>query len=133
MTAIRIILIIAAVFLVFFIVRSVRKSKMRIEDSLFWVILSVVILILSIFPQIASWCSVALGFQSPINFIYVFFIAVLLVKCFTMSIHASQLETKITELTQKVAIEQLEHHERQQASGQEPADKLDEDGHSQED
>ena len=36
----RIVLIIAAVFMAVFTVVSVRKSRMRIEDSLFWLGLS---------------------------------------------------------------------------------------------
>jgi len=34
------------------------------------------------------------------------------VKCFTMSRHTSQLETKIKELTQQIAVDRLDHYER---------------------
>ena len=102
--AIRIALIVCAAALLVFVLRSIRKSKLRIEDSLFWFALSAVILLLAVFPAIASASSRLLGFQAPVNFIFLVFIAILLVKCFTMSIRTSQLETKLEELAQKVAI-----------------------------
>ena len=108
---IRILLLICALALVVFVLRSIKKAKMRIEDSLFWFVLSALILILAIFPGIAYWCARLLGFQAPINFVFVAAIAVLLVKCFTTSVHASQLETKLKELTQQIAISQTDHDE----------------------
>lgn len=106
------ILFIAAVGLMVFVVRSVKKSKMMIEDAFFWVVLSFLILMLSIFPQIGYWCSEMLGFQAPINFIMLFFIFVLLIKGFITSRHASQLETKVRELSEQVAYDRLDHYER---------------------
>ncbi len=110
--ALRIVLIIASICLAAFVMRGIGKSKMRIEDSLFWIFLSLLILILSIFPQIASWCADVTGISAPVNFIFLFFIFVLLVKCFYTSRHTSQLETKVKELSQQVAIDRLEHYER---------------------
>ncbi|MCC6108998.1 MAG: DUF2304 domain-containing protein [Denitrobacterium sp.] len=106
------ILFIAAVILTAFVTRSVKKSKMRIEDAFFWVVLSFFILLLSIFPQIGYWFSDLLGFQAPINFIMLFFIFVLLIKGFITSRHASQLETKVRELSEQVACDRLNHYER---------------------
>lgn len=106
------ILLIAAASLTLFVVRSVKKSKMMIEDAFFWIVLSFLILLLSIFPQIGYWCSNLFGFQAPINFVFLFFIFVLLVKGFITSRHASQLETKVRELSEQVAYDRLDHYER---------------------
>ena len=103
---IRIALIICSLALFVFVLRNIRKSKMRIEDSLFWFVLSALIIILAAFPKIAYFCAHLLGFQAPINFVFIAFIGILLVKCFTMSLHTSQLETKLKELTQQIAINQ---------------------------
>lgn len=110
--SIRIILIVVAVLFSAFVLSSIRRSKMRIEDSLFWAFLVALILLLSLFPQIGTWFSEILGFQAPINFIFLFFIFVLLAKCFSMSRQISHQETKIKELTQQVAITRLEQYER---------------------
>ena len=111
--ALRIALIIGAVALAVFVVAGVRKSRMRIEDSLFWVGLSLLILVLSIFPDLGIWCADLLGVQSPVNFVLLFFIAVLLVKCFLLARQVSQLENKTKELAQRVAVDRLEHYERE--------------------
>ena len=65
--------------------RRIRRSKVRIEDSVFWIGLSTVILVVSIFPQIADACAAALHIYETTNFLFLFFIFVLLVKLFTMS------------------------------------------------
>lgn len=108
----RIILILAAIALFAFIMRSIRRSKMQIEDAIFWAIISLLILIISIFPGIVYAASDLLGFQAPVNLLYLFFIFILLVKCFQTSRHASQLETKIRELSQQISIDRLDHHDR---------------------
>ena len=104
--ALRIVLVVCAVWLLAFVLFNIRKSKLRIEDSLFWFILSAVVLVIAVFPGIASTCSRLLNIQAPVNFVFLAFIAVLLVKCFTMSIRISQLQTKLSELAQKAAVSQ---------------------------
>lgn len=110
---IRILLLASAVLMFAFVLMGVRKAKMRIEDSMFWIVLAVVVLLLSIFPEIAYACAALFQFQAPVNFVFLAFIGVLLAKCFTMSVRASQLETKVRELTEQIAIEQLESHDRE--------------------
>ncbi|WP_058986183.1 DUF2304 domain-containing protein [Hugonella massiliensis] len=108
----QLILFLASLGLTVFVTRSVKKAKMRIEDAFFWVVLSFFILLLSVFPQIGYWCADVLGFQAPINFIMLFFIFVLLVKGFITSRHASELETKVRELSEQIAYDRLDHYER---------------------
>ena len=111
----RILLITLSVFLFVFVARNVKHSKMRIEDSLFWVLVALCILLLSIFPGVAYVLSDALGFMAPINMLFLFFIFLLLLKCFQLSKHVSDLEARVSELTQQIAIEQLRHFERRRA------------------
>lgn len=117
--ALRIILIVAAAGLLIFLLHSIKKSKMSIEDSLFWVSFSVLILVLAIFPQIPSAFSDWIGFQSPVNFVFLFFIFILIVRDFFSNRRISQLENKVKELTQQIAIERLDHYERRHLDEQE--------------
>lgn len=87
-----------------FILRRVRKAQVQIEDTIFWLGFSALLLLLSIFPQAAFWLSRALGFQSPINLVYLLIIFVLLVKQFFMTIRISQMDSKLRSLAQKVAL-----------------------------
>ena len=48
--------------------------------------------------------------MSPSNFVFLFFIFILLIVCFKLSVRLSQLDTKLRELTQQLAIEKYERH-----------------------
>lgn len=102
----------AAVGLVVFMLRSIKKSKLSIEDALFWVAFSLLILIMSVFPQIPAGLSDLIGFQSPVNFVFLFFIFILIVRDFLSNRRISQLENRVKELTQQIAIDRLDHYER---------------------
>lgn len=104
----RVVLVVASALVMYLVIRKIRNSKVRLEDALFWLILALVLLVVSIFPQIFDFLSGAVGIYSTTNFVFLFFIFVLLVKCFTMGIHLSQLDIRVKELTQYLAIEKFE-------------------------
>lgn len=89
---------------------KIRDSKLRLEDSLFWFCFSALLLLASIFPQVFFWLSNLVGTMAPSNFVFLFFIFILLIVCFRLSVRLSQLDTKLRELTQHLAIEKLERH-----------------------
>ena len=100
----RIILILASLFTATLILRRIRKSKARIEDSVFWILLSGIILLISLFPGVADAVTHALGIYLTPNFLFTFFIFLLLMKLFTLSIEVSQLKSKVEKLTQEAAL-----------------------------
>ncbi len=105
---IRVVLIVGAFVTMGFMLHRIRSSRIRIEDSIFWILFSVMIVLLSLFPQIAFWVGELLNVQSPINVVYLVMIFVLLVKLFTMTAKMSQLESKVNRLAQRMALEQTE-------------------------
>lgn len=108
----RVILLIAAIGLVVFLLYSIKKSKMSIEDALFWMGFSFLILLMSIFPEIPSFLSDTIGFMSPVNFVFLFFIFVLIIRDFLSNRRISQLENRVKELTQQIALDRLDHYQR---------------------
>ena len=110
--ALRIVLIVSAVAMAAFMLRSIKKSKMQIEDTLFWALITLLILLLAIFPQIGSALSDVMGFQAPVNFVFLFFIFVLLMKSYHSTRTISELETKVKELSEQIALDRLDHYER---------------------
>ena len=108
----RIILLVAAFAVVAYLLRAVKRSKMRIEDTVFWVILGIIILLFAIFPQIVTALAGLLGIASEQNFVFMFFIFVLAARAFFNSRDNSDQETKLRELTQQIALERLDHYER---------------------
>ena len=100
----RIFLIIASLLTVSWILRKIRKMKVKMEDAIFWLIFSALIIILAIFPEISYWLSKILGIESPANLVFLFVICLLLEKIFTLSIITSQLEEKVSILSAEVAL-----------------------------
>lgn len=63
----RIILIVASLLTILYMMRKIRQSKVQIEDSIFWVIFSVILLVVSIFPGLADFFTRLLGIYSTVN------------------------------------------------------------------
>ena len=108
----RIALILVSVLCSVFILVNIRKAKVRIEDSVFWILLSLLLIILSIFPKIVVWGATLVRVQSPANFIFLVIIFLLMIKVFRQTLSISRLESKIQTIAQKVAIE--EHDKKKQ-------------------
>ena len=99
-----VLLLIGSVFTFLFVMRLIRKSAVRIEDTFFWIFFSFIIIILAAFPRIPYKLATVLGFQSPINLVYLVIIFVLIVNQFLMSLKISKLTIKQKELVQAIAI-----------------------------
>ena len=100
------VLIAASVLTTLLIMRKIRKEKMMIEESLFWIGFSFMLIVFSIFPQIVFKMSELVGTQSPSNFIFLVIIFVLIVRMFQMSMKISQLESKLKDLVARIAIDE---------------------------
>lgn len=100
-TVFRITLIVASLLTSAYVFRKIRKSQMRIDDAIFWIFFCLGVLILSIFPQIASGMCDILGMEAPVNFVFLAFIFILIIKNFSMSVKISQLEEKLGNLAQR--------------------------------
>lgn len=102
------ILIVASVCVSIFIIKRIRQSKVQIEDAIFWIIFSGILLLMSVFQKIPDFLAKIMGIYSTVNFVFLFFIFILLVKIFYMTIKISQMENKIKELAQEIAIKENE-------------------------
>lgn len=112
--ALRICLVALSIISLFYIIRKIRYSKMQIEYTLFWIVLSIIMILMAVFPQIVYWIAYMFGIMSPANMVYLFIIGILLVKVFMMTIEISNLESKVQALIQEVGIsgkEQWEEYE----------------------
>ena len=76
------------------------------------------LIVFSICPPVADFIAHCLGIYSTANFLFLFAIFLLIVKVFYMTIHISQLETKIKELVQVMAIREKEQEERERSCGE---------------
>jgi len=104
----RALLIIAPIIMTMYVLRRIRNTKIRVADAVFWIVISIVLILLGIFPWLLTSVSHLIGVQSPSNFVFLVFIFILLVKAFSMSLQISMLEAKLQTLAQKLALHQLE-------------------------
>lgn len=102
--SLKVVLIVISILTCFYIARKLRKSQMNINDTVFWIFFALILVLLSVFPGIASWGSRLLGFQAPVNFVFVVVIFLLILRIFTMSIKISIVEDKLRNLTEEIAI-----------------------------
>ena len=106
--AVRVLLIVGALLTMAFMLRKIRRSKIQIEYSIFWILFSIGVVVLSVVPQIAFWAVQLLGMQSPINVVYLVMIFVLFIKLFSMTTKLSQMESKLNTLAQRQALDRAE-------------------------
>lgn len=100
----RIFLIVVSFISIVYVIRKIRKAKLRIDYSLFWMIVSLLIMVLALFPELAIKLATLMGVMSAVNLIYLVMIFILLLHNFTMTVKISSLESKINNLTEEIAI-----------------------------
>ena len=107
----RIFLIVGSLFTLFYFIRKIRKSKLKINHAIFWMVFGLFLLFLSVIPGSIFGIASFLGFQSPVNLVYVVVIFLLVLKQFTDTVKLSRLSEQVASLTQAVAIYKLETDE----------------------
>ena len=107
----RCVLIICSLLTMVFIIRKIRQSKVQINYAVFWILFSVCLLIFSIFPELSITLAGAIGIYSSTNFIFLVILFAVIIKLFFNTIEISNLEYKIKELSQKIAIDEKEKND----------------------
>ena len=97
----------AALFLVvflYYVLKLVRKGRLRLRYSALWLFLGAIALLIDIFPGILYWLSALVGFITPSNFMLAVAVMVLLTICLSLSVSVSRSVSAVKNLTQRVAI-----------------------------
>ena len=95
----------------FYFISRIRKSKMKISHAIFWMVFGLFLLLLACVPSSIFQIANLLGFQAPVNLVYVTVIFLLVLKLFTTTAKISKLSEQVTALAQAIAIYQLEMQE----------------------
>ena len=104
--SLRIVLVVGSLLFLLYLLSDLRKTKISIDMSVIWIIISCLIVIMAIFPQPFIYLTKLAGIESPVNGILVFFILLLLLLVFFLFKRVSKLEFKLTELVQKIGIDE---------------------------
>ena len=100
----RIALIVCSILTTVFMIKKIRNSKLQIEHAIFWLMFAFLLIVISLFPQLTIWGAKLLGIYSSTNFI--FLLIIVIIKLFMATIEISNLEYRIKELSQKIAIDE---------------------------
>lgn len=104
MTSLQLEMSLAAVFSFILILIFLKKNSLSVKNSIAWLLLPLVCLIIAIFPDPLAKFSNWLGFEAPSNFFFVILIGVLFLICFFLTISISHQQAKINKLIQEVSI-----------------------------
>ncbi len=93
----------------------VGKDRIHVRYSLWWLVLSVVSILIGSFPGIVDVVAHWLGVHYPPTLFFSFAVAAFLLKILRMDIELSRQEKEITRLLQRIAI--LEKRDRDEPDG----------------
>lgn len=111
-TTLRVLLLLGSLLSFFWILRKIRKSQVALKDAVAWVFIAMVLVFMGVFPNVITQAAIALGVVSPVNFVFLCVITVLLLRVFGLSIKVSQLECKLQSFVQNQAIINQENEKR---------------------
>ena len=100
----QIILIAASVIVTFYTISKIRRARLDIDDALFWILFSALLLVMSIFPIIPTFFADLIGIQSPVNFVFLFMIFIAFIKLFNVAVDLSVQKHRLNALVQRLAI-----------------------------
>lgn len=100
----RSLLIVGAILAFFYILRKIRKSEIKIADSTFWFLFALGVVILALFPQIVYFACKILDIDSPVNFVYLVIITILVIREFGSTVEVARLRSKVNTLVQEEAL-----------------------------
>ena len=102
--------VIASVLTFIFVIKKIKKHGLNIDDAIVWILWSIVLLIVSVFPSIPTLISKKLGFMSTSNFIFCLFIFFLYIMLFNQTTQISKLKEKQKDLIQKLSIKDYKNN-----------------------
>jgi hypothetical protein len=102
--SLRIVLMTVSVLFCLYIARKLKKSQIQLMDTVFWFGLSLVFIIMALFPNIVNRISELMGFMAPVNLVFLVIIFLLLMRCFLLSVRVSQLDDRLKNMAEEIAI-----------------------------
>ncbi len=103
-TTLRVLLIAGSLLTAFYVLRRVRKSRMRTEDSVFWLVFSLILVLMGLLPDLVTLLAARMGVLSAANLVFLIVIFLLIIKLFLMDQRISALHRQMTEMAQMMAI-----------------------------
>lgn len=100
----RLLLIFGSIIFFILLLKKIKKSKISVDMSAMWILLSLFIIFISIFPKLIIQLMGFIGIESSVNGVFLIFIFILLIFVFYLFQKVSILESKILSLTQRLGV-----------------------------
>lgn len=97
-------LLVGALLTFWLILRKIRKAEVTIADSTFWFLFALSLVLMGVFRQIPFFFADLFSIESPANFVFVYVIAVLVIREFYATVEVSQLRAQLRNLVQNQAL-----------------------------
>ncbi len=102
--ALRISLLVGILAYLIFIVLLLRRKSLNLKYSLLWLGIAAILVLMVAFPEAVSFLAQLIGVVSPINAIFLMFIAFILLLIISLTAIVSGQQRKIKTLIQNMAI-----------------------------
>lgn len=102
--SLKLVLIVITLIYIFLILKSIKKKKLQMSFSLFWLITGVLLIIALIIPNLVENISKTLGFEVPANMIFCLTIFMSFYLIFSLTVALSKENKKNTLLIQEVSL-----------------------------
>ncbi len=104
----RVLPLLAAGLTLFVIVDLLRRHQLREKYAVLWLLVSVSVAVIAVFPSVLATGARITGVQTPSNLLFFVAALVLLIVCVQLSWEISRLEDETRALAEEVAILRLE-------------------------
>ena len=102
--SLNVVLIMITLIYLFLILKAIRKKKLQMSFSIFWLITGVLLIIALLIPNLVETISVVLGFEVPANMVFCITIFVSFYLIFNLTISLSKENRKNTLLIQELSM-----------------------------
>ena len=80
MSVLSIVMLIASIFFLYLVIRNINKNNILFEQAFMWIVISLVMIVISVFDSIPGYFAKLLGFELTSNFLLsltIFFLLVI--------------------------------------------------------
>ena len=96
--------VIIALVVIAFMIISIRKNKLSVQNSILWIIYCAALLVLSIFPKSLDWLAGVFGITYPPALFLTIAVVILFTMNFQYSKKIEELQKKVIDLGQELSI-----------------------------
>ena len=110
----RAILIVSSIISCILCIKKIKQAKLKVENAIVWMLGSFLLIFMSVFSGVVEWCAIGLGFEAPVNFVFVIIIAFLLIEVYLNNLKITELNEKIKDIAHHIAINEHENDEEKE-------------------